>query len=227
MKEPVYDLAGLLEKSGVKLYTHSFGWKDNFWGMSVAKEEGGPVIAVNISPSITNERQLFTAAHELGHLLLHPKSYDYNQLQENEAEENEADQFASYFLMPNEGFRKRWEGTKGLHWIDRVVHTKRIFHVSYLTVLHRLAFERKAYNELCHKFRHDYKERYKRTIRPNAEPFGLTTSKGLNKSGFMDYRLNRLVREAFENDLISMSKAAEVISVPLEEMHELVRSWST
>lgn len=225
-KEPVDDFAGLLEKSGIKLYIHPFRWKENFFGMSIAQEEGGPVVAVNNSPTITIERQIFTAAHELGHLLLHPNSYDSSQMKENEAEEDEANEFASFFLMPQEGFEKKWEETKGLHWIDRALHTKRIFKVSYRTILHRLVLQGDADDSIHQKFSVDYNNKYNHNLKGHFEPQGLQEPDGLVKADFMEDRLNRLVREALEKNIISLSKAAEILSKPLADMHELVRSWS-
>jgi Zn-dependent peptidase ImmA (M78 family)/transcriptional regulator with XRE-family HTH domain len=225
-KEPINDLAGLLEKSGIKLCLHPSRFKSNFFGMSLSAHEGGPVIAVNIAELITIERQIFTAAHELGHLLLHPQSYDSEQMQENALEEHEADEFASFFLMPMEGFEKKWEETKGLHWIDQILHVKRVFKVSYLTVLRRLIFQRKADESIYKKFNLDYKRKYNHDLKKHFEPECLREPEGLVRADFMEDRLNRLVREALEKDIISLSKAAEILNKPFSEMHELARSWS-
>jgi Zn-dependent peptidase ImmA (M78 family) len=216
----------LLEKSGIKLYFHPFRWKEKFFGMSIAQEDGGPVIAVNNSATITIERQIFTAAHELGHLLLHPNSYDSDQVKEKISEEKEADEFASFFLLPQEGFEKKWEETKGLHWIDRVLHTKRIFKVSYRIVLHRLVLQGNADESIYQEFSVDYSKKYNHNLKAHFEPQGLQEPDGLVRADFMEDRLNRLVREAWEKDIISLSKAAEILSKPLADMQELVRSWS-
>jgi len=47
------------------------------------------------------ERWIFTAAHELGHLLLHPDSYDVDKTDENEAEEQEATSSQATFSCPS------------------------------------------------------------------------------------------------------------------------------
>ncbi|MBI3927813.1 MAG: ImmA/IrrE family metallo-endopeptidase [Armatimonadetes bacterium] len=52
------------------------------------------------------ERRIFTAAHELGHLLLHKDAYQLDQAQEVKQEEVEANCFAGYFLMPEEVISK-------------------------------------------------------------------------------------------------------------------------
>lgn len=47
------------------------------------------------------ERWIFTAAHELGHLLLHFEDYGQGIKEEDKAHEREADAFAAEFLMPD------------------------------------------------------------------------------------------------------------------------------
>ena len=55
-----------------------------------------------------SSRRIFTAAHELGHLLLHPSVYrrDATELPMRA----EVDQFASEFLMSEEAFQGQGSG---------------------------------------------------------------------------------------------------------------------
>ncbi|CAB3396215.1 ImmA/IrrE family metallo-endopeptidase [Kyrpidia spormannii] len=69
-KEAVRDIVGLLESAGIKVYSIICA-SDGFFGLSVAQEDGGPAIVVNAWDRISVERRIFSAAHELGHLLLH------------------------------------------------------------------------------------------------------------------------------------------------------------
>jgi hypothetical protein len=41
--------------------------------------------------------------------------------------------------MPKEVFEQEWAETQGLAFVDRVLKVKRIFRVTYRTVLHRLS----------------------------------------------------------------------------------------
>jgi Zn-dependent peptidase ImmA (M78 family) len=75
-----------LVRAGIYLYKSRL--KKSF-GMSLGEKDGGPLIAVNVS-SVTIERQIFTAAHELGHLILHKDSFRSEILEENDREEMEA-----------------------------------------------------------------------------------------------------------------------------------------
>jgi transcriptional regulator with XRE-family HTH domain len=104
-EEPVRDICGLLEAHGVKVYPLRVA-SDAFFGLSVAEADGGPAIAVNTWERISVERWIFTAAHELGHLLFHRGDYDVGKRDEEKRQEKEANLFASYFLMPKEVFEQ-------------------------------------------------------------------------------------------------------------------------
>lgn len=67
-------------------------------------------MVVNVWDRVSVERWIFTAAHELGHLLLHLTSYQVDESTEDKGQEVEANTFASHLLMPEETFRKEWAG---------------------------------------------------------------------------------------------------------------------
>ncbi len=223
-KLPIFDICNLLEESGIKIYLYKSRLKKSF-GMSLGEKDGGPIIAVNVS-SVTIERQIFTAAHELGHLILHKDSFRSEILEENDREEMEADEFASYFLMPQGGFQRKWAETSGLPWLERVLHMKRIYKVSYRTVLRRLIDMRIVDNSIFMKFASQYKKNFNRDLKDHYEPDALEEPDALLKTDFMADRLNRLVREAYEKEIITMSKAAEILQIPLLKMREITDSWS-
>ena len=225
--EPIYDIGGLLEHAGVKVMTIEVA-SDRIFGLSVGEEDGGPAIIVNVWERIPVERRIFSAAHELGHLLLHPEAYDVHQTEEDEKEEKEADLFASHFLMPDEGFRKEWNEAAGLHWVDRVFKVKRIFRVSYKTVLFRLVEHGVAKNSLIWKqFQQAYQRRFGRRLPFKEEPMALEPAEpyGLHRFDFYGDRFSRLVRKALEEDKISLSRGAEMLGLSLEEMQELWQDW--
>jgi len=78
---------------------------DSFFGLSVAEDDGGPAIIVNVWERISVKRRIFSAAHELGHLLLHLDAYNVEESAEDKVQEREADVFASHFLMPEEALQ--------------------------------------------------------------------------------------------------------------------------
>jgi len=57
------DVCELLEDNGVKVYPLCIA-NDEFFGLSVAKDDGGPAVVVNVWERISVERWIFTAAHD-------------------------------------------------------------------------------------------------------------------------------------------------------------------
>lgn len=237
--EPIKDICGSLESNGIKVYPLRLA-SDAFFGLSVAASEGGPAIVVNVWERISVERWIFSAAHELGHLLLHLDAYDVTKTIEDKEQETEANAFASYFLMPNNAFISEWQDTYGLPFVDRVLKVKRIFGVSYRTVLYRLATTSDLGGEAWVRFQGNYSKRYGRTLQREDEPAALLADsfratfpeihgahepERLSEKDFVEDRLARLVRIAIERREISMDRGAEILRLNLKEMRDLVASW--
>jgi transcriptional regulator with XRE-family HTH domain len=83
--EPIHDICGLLEHAGIKVHQVPMA-SDSFFGLSIAEEDGGPAIIVNAWERIPVERRIFSASHELGHLMLHRDAYDVSQTKESKKE---------------------------------------------------------------------------------------------------------------------------------------------
>ncbi len=235
-KEATRDICGLLEDNGVKVLLLKKA-TDAFFGLSVAPGNGGPAVVVNTWERISVERWIFTAAHELGHILLHKEAYDRSQADEEEREEREADRFASHFLMPDEGFESEWDQTRGLPLLSRILKVKRIYRVSYKTVLHRLVETGREPKEIWRNFQVQHKRQLGKTLRRVDEPerleageFRLDWSRsgepeGLSESDFVQDRLYGLLRSALEKDVISLGRAAEILRISHAQMRDLAVSW--
>ncbi|MDD2300485.1 MAG: XRE family transcriptional regulator [Fermentimonas sp.] len=232
--EPIRDIAGLLESAGIKVYPLVLV-SDDFFGLSVAEEDGGPAVIVNTWERISVERWIFSAAHELGHLLLHFDAYDITESQEDVDQENEANIFASYFLMPEKTFISEWNDAAGLPLVDRVFKLKRIFQVSYKTVLYRLS---ERIDAVWPKFYGAYKKKTGKSLSTKDEPEALCSDKfqapevlrskepdSLSSSYFIEDRLSRLVRIAIDKEEITLSRGAEILRLDLETMRDIVSSW--
>ncbi|HUS57906.1 MAG TPA: XRE family transcriptional regulator [Planctomycetota bacterium] len=224
--EPIYDICGLLEHAGVKVQPVEVQ-SDGFFGLSVAEEDGGPAVITNTWERITVERRIFSAAHELGHLMLHPDAYDGSKTDENKEEEREANLFAGHFMLPEEGFRKEWNEAAGLPWVIRTLKVKRIFNVSYKTVLNRLIEQGEADEWIWKRFNIEYQRHFKRKLAYRGEPEGPERYEPsrLHKVDFSEDRLSLLVRRAVEEDKITISRAAEILRISIEEMQELLKNW--
>jgi Zn-dependent peptidase ImmA (M78 family) len=236
--EPIVNICGLLEANGVKVLSVR-STAGNFFGLSVSAQDGGPAVIVNTWERIPVERWIFTALHELGHLILHLSSYDVSEIDENKEEEKEADRFASFFLMPPEAFRREWQNTYGLPLSERVLKIKRIFKVSYKTVLYRL-HENNPGKNVWKLFQNDFWLRYHKTLSAKEEPDALEAtdyseciSEGskaqepddLSPLDFKCERLWYLVRKGIEAGEITLSRGAEILGLSLEKMREISRGW--
>ena len=223
----VPDFCELLENAGIKLLLCDFKLS-NLFGLSIGAADGGPAIAINVGKNISVERQIFSIAHELGHLILHQETYGKDPAKLNDEQEHEADRFAAAFLMPEKAFITEWNENRGLHWVDAVLKTKRHFKVSYQAVLHQLIDMGKAeYPTVYKKFRADYETRYGSKLHWKEEPpsFFREAPRHLDPLDLMEDRLGSLVRDALDRDLITTSRAAEILEVGIEEMRERMKSW--
>ena len=234
---PAPDLARLLEDHGVKLLLLPTT-RDSFFGLSVGGRGGGPAVVVNTWDRISVERWIFTAAHELGHLLLHPSEYARDEAEHRTEPEQEADAFASEFLMPDEAFAAEWDATHGRSLLERVLKVKRIFRVSYQTVLHRLAASEREAPGVWRVFQRQHREQFGKTLRKTDEAEPLRKSEfawswrrsgepaGLSRHDFVEDRLARLVRRAVEERRVSLGRAAEILGLTREEMRRQARAWA-
>ena len=234
--DSIRDIAGLIEDNGIKLNPIKLV-SDGFFGLSVSEYDGGPAIIVNVWERISVERWIFSAANELGHLLLHLDSYDVDQIGEDRSQEDEANVFASYFLMPEDSFISEWQETAGLDLVDRVLKLKIIFNVSYKTVLYRIS--ERVGNDIWLRFNVAYAKKFGHYLKGSDEPMALNPSsfhcdpevlranepEAISQRHFVEDRLSRLVRLAVEDGKISLSRGAEILGYDLVKMREIVSSW--
>ena len=195
---------------------------------------------VNTRHQIPVELWIFTVAHELGHLILHDNDFDVDKAKEGNEHEKEANTFASEFLMPSESFIKEWDDTYGMALIDRVVTLKRIFRVSYKSILYRLATLFPNSGNIWLRFKSDYKKKFKKPLLLNYEPEVLamdafrasfpehSINVELEKLTPADFKYGRfvsLVRKALEKNRISFRRGAEKLQLSYLEFRELANSW--
>ena len=141
--------------------------------------------------------------------------------------------------VPDGVFESEWEQSRGLPLLDRVYKLKRIFRVSYKTVLYRVA-QKTDDKSVWGKFNASYKRRYGKSLPFKMEPEGLPSTEfggpapvprgadepeRLSSLYFVGDRLHRLVRQAVEDGTISMGRAASILGKSLPEMREIANSW--
>ena len=237
-QEPVQDICGLLEEHGVKVLLLDTR-RDSFFGLSVGAGDGGPAVVVNTWERISVERWIFTAAHELGHLLLHPADYRRDATDLRPSVEREADAFASQFLLPEDAFAAAWDQTEGHALLVRVLKVKRMFRVSYQTVLYRLIESGRRTSEVWGAFQAQHRRYFGSTLRKTDEPDALGQSEfawywgrsgepdRLSQHDFLEDRLSRLVRMALQKGRNVHRARCRSPEPRREQMRERVREWAT
>jgi len=213
------NLAEVLEKFGVKIFALPLPVA-NCFGFSFSSE-GKCGILINCDPQISVERQIFTLAHEFGHLLLH-KDADFLHLSEAESKnmEGEAQRFAGRLLLPDAEFNVSWRDSEGMPWVERVLTVKRRFRVSYKTILYRLAEGRgrKESGTIFAAFPRAYEQRYGQKLSGKMEP------QPYPFSAIESQRFSRLALEAFKRGEITMSRLSELLERNLFETREIVNA---
>ncbi|MEU4772812.1 ImmA/IrrE family metallo-endopeptidase [Micromonospora sp. NPDC023644] len=126
-ERPVKNMLALLEKRGVRVF--SLPMNDREIDAFSFTREGRPFVFINTTKSA--ERMRFDLAHELGHLVLHPHE---NKSRSRQLEQ-EANDFASSFLVPADALYSQIRGTPRL---EDVFTLKKYWKVSALAMVERL-----------------------------------------------------------------------------------------
>ncbi len=200
--DPIPNLTGLLEEHGIKVL--SIDLTNNIAGLTArvrqANEDIVSVIVVNGQEC--GERQRFTIAHELGHLML-----DVAPAMD---EEKAAHRFAGAFLMPAEMV---WAAVgKHRHSIgySELFALKNLFGVSVQALTYRCRDLGVFNDTLFRRLFRDFSRRGWRSP-PYEEPFPLQREK--------PQRFERLCFRALSEDAVSEPKAAELLGISVHELH--------
>jgi len=224
---PVGDVDAICELLGVTVFRTALG-SDLDAAVSGAFLKH-PVVGFSILVNLdmTPGRRRFTMAHELGHALLHSDQETFViSGPRTDGRERFANAFAGELLMPTEGMRRAMEEHGIGPRIDRpadVVHLQRYFRVSYATALVRLRQARLLTASDFEAFQQ---------IRPVlfAEQLGYEPSEEEYEQDVARWRIRRfpskflsLLRLAIERETISISTAAGLTGLTVDEIEELVQ----
>jgi Zn-dependent peptidase ImmA (M78 family)/transcriptional regulator with XRE-family HTH domain len=121
---PIRNLVAYVEAAGCVVLLTSFE-TDKMDAVSQWKSPSPPVIIMN--DQLPGERQRFSLAHELGHLVMHKDEIPY------EAMEAEADKFASALLMPADRIKRELDPVT----IEHLVQIKPSWRVSVQALIRR------------------------------------------------------------------------------------------
>jgi Zn-dependent peptidase ImmA (M78 family) len=205
--DPIPLMAELLEEKGIKVIAIDLPEEvsgSKAFVRSVSQDDM-PVIVVNEKHN--GERQRFTLAHELAHLVLRcPSMNDLDQ-------EKTADRFAGAFLMAKEMMYRLLGTNRTSISIGELVELKKIFKVSIAALVvrcgHLGVLTKAAYHRLWGEIK----------------ALGWNSSKS-NEPGRVDpekpKRMERLSLRAVAEGLISESKAAELLQISVRKLDHLL-----
>ncbi|MBP1151798.1 XRE family transcriptional regulator [Methylocaldum sp. RMAD-M] len=204
-RDQIPNMTELLEEKGLKVLIQEL--PERVSGFTCMVRRRGnlpelPVIVVN--QRFPLERRRLTLAHELAHRVIDPEG-----LTEQE-EEKAATYFAGAFLMPRDHLMRE-VGKRRDHLSYReIIHLKRLYRVSGAALLVRLK-NIGIISESTLTYAFQSIARGWRT----SEPEELETERG---SWERPRRFERLCYRALAEGLISLTKAAELLRQPIEEV---------
>jgi Zn-dependent peptidase ImmA (M78 family)/DNA-binding XRE family transcriptional regulator len=217
------NIASTLESMGVRCLFFDYEGR-GLDGVSV--EQGGMRLVLLHNRAKGVERTISSAAHELGHLVLHPNLFTQDPEEEatDRDYEDEANYFAGCFLVPTDELVRVWheEHLRRLPLVDALLLLKRVFHVSFWFLFKRTS--QVGLTDVKYPLLVNQVKKHLGIDGPatwdNLEPEPLPA-----QSLCRSTRFERLVRSAFIQDKIGPAKVAEVLQITVDDAHKLTESW--
>lgn len=197
---PIHDMIDALEAKGVMVITTDVETDKKFDGLA-GKIGDTPVVVISTSQS--GDRQRFTLAHELGHLVVH------GRLTDDLDEETACNRFAGAFLLPKQTLIERL-GVQRRHLEPRELYMlKQEYGISMMAVLYRASQSRiiseQVTKKLCIYFsKNGWRAEEPGTAYPQEKTF----------------LFKQLVYRALGEQYIGESKAAELLGMSLSRFHK-------
>lgn len=206
-RDPIPNMTELLEEKGLKVLVEVLPQKVSGFTCLIQRSNNQPelpVIVVNKLFSL--ERRRLTLAHELAHRVIDPRNFNEKD------EEKAATYFAGAFLAPRDHL-EREIGKHRFHFgYKELIDIKVIYRVSMASLLVRLK-NIGIINESSMTYAFQTIARGCRTKEPEElEPIDV---RGQREK---PYRFERLCYRALAEGLISLSKAAELLRQPINEV---------
>ena len=201
--EPIPSLVEILEERGVKVLATELTGIDGLLA-HVRRSDDGTVPVVVVNGKDWGERQRFTIAHEIGHLVLSVRGR-----LANDAAEKAANRFAGAFLMPAEAlWSEVGKRRTSVGW-EELFQLKQLFGVSVQALTYRCKdlgiFSQALFRRLFEEF-----ERQGWRHPPYKEPFAM--------KGEQPKRFERLCLRALAEGAISEPKAAELLGISVHDL---------
>ena len=200
--DPIPNLVELLEEQGIKVLAVDSVKID---GLTARARRAGksplPVIVVNAND--WRERQYFTLAHELGHLVM--------EVAARLNEETAANRFAGAFLMPADALWAKIGKRRSSVSLGELLELKQVFGTSVQAVTYRCK-DLGIFSESLFRRLFDAFTRLGWRTPPYKEPYA--------RQGEKPKRFERLTFRALAEGVVSESKAAELLGVSVHELNQ-------
>lgn len=193
------NVVDVLEDKNIKLI--EVDAPDEFDGFSGWADDKIPIIVINKNYKI--ERKRLTALHELGHLILNLK--DGISTKEKE---RFCFQFAGAMLIPESTFKNELGNVRSYISVPELVAVKETYGISIQAIMAR-AKDLKVINE-------SQFISFRKFITQNRTEEGMGNYIGREQT----FRFNQLVNRAAAENVISMSKAANLSNMKLSEFRK-------
>ncbi|WP_288843352.1 XRE family transcriptional regulator [uncultured Deefgea sp.] len=195
--DPVLDLIDVLETHGVRVFVVQLETSNKFDGLA-AKVNDMPLVVVGAN--WPGDRQRFTLAHELGHLMLN------NRLADGIDEEKACNRFAGAFLLPDASLRQELGEHRNAIELKELGLLKDEFGLSMMGIMYR-ALDLKVISQSCWE---SLIWRFRKNGWNRNEPGNPYPSEKAHV-------FEQLIFHALAEDYISESKAAELMSMKLSD----------
>lgn len=200
-EDPIPRFAEYLEEQGIKVLALDLPDAVSGLTATVQKQNGRQVPVIVINNNHAGERQRFTLAHELGHLVLEMIGIDSEAV---------CNRFAGAFLAPGAMVLSEVGKKRNGISLGELIRLKPLFLVSIQCLIYRLkdlqVITQRLYEELFDLITdHGWKK---------EEPEPLPPEK--------TQRFERLCFRALAENLISESKAAELLNVTVRQLNQMV-----
>lgn len=208
--DPIINVLEMLESIGIKVI--ALDESPEFDGVSTWADEDTPVIVVNknlLTPpsegeKVKHDRLRFTALHELAHLVLKMEDCD------EKVEEKYCHAFAGAFLLPKSRIDELF-GSVHRHriYLQELINVKETYGISIRAILMRL-------RQLDRISEYDWKN----FIITLNQTYGAKNEPGHCPNIEKPFRFQQLLYRALGEELISVSKAAELQGMMLTEFRD-------
>ena len=199
--DPIPNLVELLEEQGIKVLAVDSVKID---GLTARARRAGhsPVPVIVVNGNAWRERQYFTLAHELGHLIMEVAS----RLNEEKA----AHRFAGAFLMPADALWAKVGKHRTSVSIGELLVLKQVFGASVQAITYRCR-DLGIFGERLFRHLFDTFARVGWRTPPYEEP--------LAREGERPKRFERLTFRALAEGVVSEPKAAELLGISVHELN--------